>query len=169
MNDLMAVWEFTRMRLAQAIEGLTDTQLNWRMYDGAHSIVEYLYHVAGGELYWAHHLGGWQPADAFEAGVLASLTDSFLNDKPFPLPESACNAADVARALRLSYEQLAPIIKSPTPEQLGKPLRSPMGDAITGREGLIRAAQHAAYHTGQIWLIRMHPEFPRCINRHHGV
>lgn len=161
MNDTAVVWQFTRIRLAQSIDGLIDAQLNWRMYEGAHSIAEYLYHVAGAELYWAHHLGGWQPADAFEAGVLACCTNSFLNEKPFPLSPSLCNPRDVARALSLSYEQLAPIIESPTPEQLAKPLRSPIGDAITGREGLIRVAQHAAYHTRQIWLIRMHPGFPK--------
>ncbi len=160
MSELAAVWRFTRLRLAQAIEGLTDAQLNWRMFTRAHSIVEYLYHVAGGELYWAHHLGDWQPADAFEAGVLACITDSFLNEKPFPMPDAACNAESVARALELAYAQFAPLIESPTAEQLNKPARSPIGDAITGREGLIRAAQHAGYHTGQIWLMRMHPEFP---------
>ncbi len=161
MNEFALVWNFTRVRLAQAIEGLTDAQLNWRMYEGAHSIAEYLYHVAGAELYWAHHLGGWQPTNAFEAGVLMCCTDSFLNEKSFPLAPSQCNVSDVARALSLSYEALAPIIESPTPEQLAKSLRSPIGDAIIGHEGLIRVAQHAAYHTGQIWLMRMHPEFPK--------
>jgi peptide chain release factor 1 len=117
---------------------LSDAQLNWRLFDGAHSIAEYLYHVAGVELYWAHHLGGWQPADDFEAGVLQCTCDSFLNEKPFPLPQTRCNATDAERALRLAYEQLAPIIESPTPEQLAKPVRSPIGDPIDGREGLIR-------------------------------
>ena len=102
----------------------------------------------------------FQPCDEFEAGVLQCTRDSFLNEKPFPLSQAHCTAADVERALQLAYEQLAPIIESPTPEQLAKPVRSPIGDPIDGREGLIRAAQHAAYHTGQIWLMRMHPQFP---------
>lgn len=160
MSELATVWRFTRRRLAQAIEGLTDAQLTWRMSDGAHSIAEYLYHVAGVELYWAHHLRGWQPADDFEAGVLQCTCDSFLNAQPFPLSQAQCNAADVERALQLAYAQLAPLIESPTPEQLAKPVRSPIGDPIDGREGLIRAAQHAAYHTGQVRLMRMHPKFP---------
>lgn len=161
MSDLASVWRFTRIRLAQAIEGLTDAQLSWRLFEGAHSIAEYLYHVAGVELYWAHHLASWQPADAFEAGVLACTCDSFLNEKPFPLSQSLCNTADVKRALELASERFAPLIESPTPEQLAKPVRSPIGDPIDGREGLVRAAQHAAYHTGQIWLMRMHPNFPK--------
>jgi hypothetical protein len=160
MSEIATVWQFTRRRLAQAIEGLSDAQLNWRLFDGAHSIAEYLYHVVGVELYWAHHLGGWQPADDFEAGVLQCTCDSFLNEKPFPLPQTRCNAADVGRALQIAYNALLPIIESPTPEQLAKPVRSPIGDPIDGREGLIRVAQHAAYHTGQIWLTRMHPQFP---------
>jgi uncharacterized damage-inducible protein DinB len=160
MSELLAIWRFTRTRLAQAIEELTDAQLNWRIFEGAHSIAEYLYHVAGVELYWAHYLGAWQPNDEFEAGVLACTCDSFLNERPFPLSQSLCNAADVKRALVLAYERFAPLIESPTPEQLAKPVRSPIGDPITGREGLIRVAQHAAYHTGQIWLMRMHPAFP---------
>lgn len=160
MSELAAIWHFTRARLAQAIEGLTEVQLNWRLFESAHSIAEYLYHVAGAELYWAHHLGDWRPANEFEAGVLACATDSFLNAKPFPLPQSVCTMREVARALNLSQAQLTPIIESPTPEQLAKPVRSPIGDPITGHEGLIRVAQHAAYHTGQICLMRMHPAFP---------
>jgi hypothetical protein len=77
-------------------------------------------------------LGGWQPATDFEAGVLQCACDSFLNDKPFPLPQAYCNAADVERALQLAYELFAPIIESPTPEQLAKPVRSPIGDPIDG-------------------------------------
>jgi len=161
MHDLLTIWQFTRTRLAQAIAGLNEAQLNWRLFEGAHSIAEYLYHVAGAELYWAHHLGRWQPADEFEAGVLACATDSFLNEKPFPLPQSVCTLYDVERALNLSRAHLSPILESPTPEQLAKPVRSPIGDPVTGREGLIRVAQHAAYHTGQIWLMRMHPAFPQ--------
>jgi uncharacterized damage-inducible protein DinB len=162
MSEVATIWHFTRRRLAQAIEGLSNAQLNWRLFEGAHSIAEYLYHVAGVELYWAHHLGSWQPADDFEAGVLLQCTcDSFLNEKPFPLPQSR---AATQRMLDARYNwhtnDSAPIIESPTPEQLAKPVRSPIGDPIDGREGLIRVAQHAAYHTGQIWLIRMYPQFP---------
>jgi uncharacterized damage-inducible protein DinB len=80
MSEIATVWQFTRRRLAQAIEGLSDAQLNWRLFDGAHSIAEYLYHVAGVELYWAHHLGGWQPADDFEAGVL-QCTLRFVSER----------------------------------------------------------------------------------------
>jgi len=161
MSEIAAIWHFTRRRLAQAIEELTDAQLGWRIYDGAHSIAEYLYHVAGVELYWAHHLGDWRPADDFEAGVLQCTCDSFLNEKPFPLPQAYCNAAAIERALQMAHDALAPIIESPTPEALTRPVRSPIGDPIDGREGLMRVAQHAAYHTGQIWLIRMHPHFPK--------
>ncbi|MFQ3611816.1 MAG: DinB family protein [Fimbriimonadales bacterium] len=160
MEALAELWRFTRLRLDQAIADLDDTGLNWRLFEGAHSIAEYLYHVAGVELYWAHHLGGYTPSDEWEWGVLRCATDSFLREAPFPLPPSACTVEQVRRALERSAELFRPLIEHSTPEQLAQPVTSPIGDPITGREGLIRAAQHASYHTGQIWLMRMHPQFP---------
>ncbi len=161
MWEIAEVWHFTRKRLAQAIEGLTDAQLNWRMFEGAHSIAEYLYHVAGVELYWAHHLGGYQPQSEFEQCLLRGATDSFLKEAPFPLPATACSAGQIHQTLTHTFALIRPIIEHPTPEQLTKPVVSPIGDPIDGREGLIRLAQHASYHTGQIWLMRMHPQFPK--------
>ncbi len=160
MWDVASVWYFTRLRLDQAIADLDDAGMNWRLFEGAHSIAEYLYHVAGVELYWAHHLAGYEPKDAFEEGVLRCATDSFLRDAPFPLPQSVCTAERVRQTLQFTADLFRPLIESPTPQQMEMPVTSPIGDPITGREGLIRASQHAGYHTGQIWLIRMHPDFP---------
>ena len=160
MEAIAELWRFTRLRLDQAIADLDDRALNWRLFDGAHSIAEYLYHVAGVELYWAHHLGGYMPQDEFEQGVLRCATDSFLREAPFPLLPSACTVEQVRRTLARSGELFRPLVEAPTAEQLAMPVTSPIGDPITGREGLLRAAQHASYHTGQIWLMRMHPEFP---------
>lgn len=155
MWEIAEVWHFTRKRLAQAIEGLDDTQLNFRLFPNAHSIAEYLYHVAGGELYWVHHLGGRPVEDDFESRLLRCITDSFLNELPFPLPQNACTREQVLQALEVTFQLLRPLIENPTPEILKKRVVSPIGDSIDGREALIRIAQHASYHTGQIWLIRM--------------
>lgn len=161
MGDLARVWHFTRIRLAQAYEDLNDTQLNWRMFEGAHSIAEYLYHVAGVELYWAHHLGGYTPQNAFESCLLRCATESFLKEAPFPLSQAECTARRVKQTLDFTFALIRPIVEQPTEDILTKPVISPIGDPIDGREGLVRMAQHAGYHTGQIWLMRMHPEFPR--------
>ncbi|MER3401941.1 MAG: hypothetical protein C4336_08465 [Armatimonadota bacterium] len=55
----------------------------------------------------------------------------------------------------MTYALLRPIIENPTSDVLQKSVISPIGDPIDWREALIRVAQHASYHTGQIWLIRM--------------
>lgn len=155
MWEVAQVWHFTRKRLTQALEGLDDAKLNFRLMPHLHTIAEYLYHVAGVEFYWVHHLGGYAPQNEFEACLLRCATDSFLNTAPFPFPRDACTCEGVQNALQFTFERFRPLIENPSAEMLDKPVVSPIGDPIDGREALIRTAQHASYHTGQIWLIRM--------------
>lgn len=74
---------------------------------------------------------------------------------PFPFPQSACTYEATQHALTRTYALLRPIIDNPTPDVLQKSVISPIGDPIDGHEALIRVAQHASCHTGQIRLIRM--------------
>lgn len=163
MHPFLQVWEFTRFRLDQALDGLNERQLNWRLYPEAHNIFEIVYHIAGCEHYWSARLSGREPAATqFEALLDQAVHDGFLREGvggPFRSPEHLTPGA-LAEALRLTAGRLRPILSDPSPEVLAMPLTSPVGDAVTGEQGLARLVQHAGYHTGQIWLIAMSPHFP---------
>lgn len=162
MNDLAQVWHFTRVRLAQAIEGLTDEQVQWRPYEGAHNIGEMLYHIAGVEWYWAHRMTGSPPEpQSWEVRLDKAACDGFLNDSPCPFQTNELTVEKTTQALQFAFERLKTLIENPTPEQLSMAAISPIGDPVTVHDGLVRVVQHAGYHTGQIWMIRMDPRFPR--------
>jgi uncharacterized damage-inducible protein DinB len=161
VNDLHAVWLFTRQRLGPAHEGLTAQQLLWQPYVSGHCISEYLLHIAGAEHYWASRLTGRDPAATeFEGRLDRAVIDGFLADRPFPFPGYELTRDVVEQALAFTFAEVRAIFENPTQQQLEMALVSPIGDDVTGREGLIRLAQHAAYHTGQIWLLRQDPRFP---------
>src|SRR5262245_35158876 len=62
MQPLRDAWKFTRDRLDQSYQDLTEKQLIWRPHPDAHSIGEILYHVAAAEHYWAARLTDQNPA-----------------------------------------------------------------------------------------------------------
>ena len=161
MRDLADVWLFTRARLRQTLADLTDEQMLWRQHSDGHSIGEYLYHIAGAEHYWASRMSGRHPSGTeFEGKLDGAVLYGFLREGEFPFGEADMTKAKAEAALAFTYERIKPVFEEPRPEQLTMPLISPMGDNVTGREGLIRLAQHAAYHTGQIWVVRLDPRFP---------
>ncbi len=163
MTQYAEVWHFTRARLAQAIDGLSDEQLAWRLYPEGHNICEIVYHIAGCEHYWSARMTDRDPAATqFEALLDQAVHEGFLREGvggPFRDPKQQTLQA-LNDALAFSGERLKPVIEGPTPEQLAMPLLSPIGDKVTGEQGLIRICQHAGYHTGQIWQMSMSPRFP---------
>ena len=162
MNQKAEIWLFTRARLAAAHKDLSDAQLAWRPHESAHSIFEYLYHLAGAEHYWATRLQGLDPrATEYEGLLDAAVKDDFLQEASFPFDSSWFTRDKVEQALAHAYAEFHPVMTEPTPEMLSRQVVSPIGDSIDGAEGLTRIAQHAAYHTGQIWFIRMMPGFPQ--------
>jgi len=161
MTPVGHVWRFTRERLSQALDGLTDAQVAWRPFVGGHCIAEYAYHIAGCELYWAMALGGESEVrDALEGRLLRAVHEGFLREGPTPWDPTDFTLAQMNAALDLSYGRIFAHFESPGPEALERPLVSPIGDLVTGQEGLVRLAQHAGYHTGQINLVQQHPDFP---------
>lgn len=159
--DAGDVWKFTRFRLAQSLEGLNDSQLRFRMHESAHSIYEIGFHIAGAEHYWAVRFDQ-RDSDASELDRKLSLAifDGFLADGSAPFAGDDLSLENLNFVLDYTFGEIAPIFEQDRPEHLAMNLVSPIGDTITGEEGLVRLAQHAAYHTGQIWMIRMHPDFP---------
>lgn len=145
----------------QSFEDLNDTQMEWRQHSAGHTIFELLYHVAGAEHYWASRLKGKSgPTDPFLQLLDRAVFEGFLRDGPTEFGPEYRTKAKIVETLCFTYTELEPILRTPNVEQRQMPLTSPIGDAVTGEIGMIRVAQHAAYHTGQIWTIRMDPRFP---------
>lgn len=162
MHALGDVWKFTRFRLTQSIQDLTDEHMRWRPHENCHSIGELIYHIAGCEHYWAVRINAVDPAsDEYQTKLDSAARDGFLREAPSPFSEPEMTRELIDQALEYTYNEIAPIYQDPTQEQLQRPMISPIGDDVNGYEGLVRLAQHAGYHTGQIWIYRMDPRFPK--------
>jgi uncharacterized damage-inducible protein DinB len=161
MSELGDVWRFTRTRLDDAIRGLTPRQLAWKAHERAHSIAEIVYHVAACEHYWAARLAKIEPIeDDFDRRLEQAVHAGFLRDGDSPFGEVDATPEALSRVLERTAAEIGPLYDLPTPDQLSMPLTSPIGDPVTGKDGLTRLAQHAGYHTGQIWMLRSDPRFP---------
>src|SRR5688500_1030258 len=126
MNDLAAVWLFTRERLGAAHEGLTAQQLLWQPYVSGHCISEYLLHVAGAEHYWASRLAGRDPAATeFEGKLDRAVIDGFLADRRFPFPGYELTRDVVEQALAFTFAEMRAVFENPTKQQLEMALVSP--------------------------------------------
>lgn len=162
MNALHDVWEFTRQRLDQSLDGLSLAQLEWRPYEESHPTFDLVYHICGAEHYWASRLGGTDPAEnEYAARLDKAVHDGFLREgtAPFGAPEFR-SIAELRKAMDYTAAEVRALHKNLSQDVLDMPLLSPIGDPVTGYQGLIRLAQHAGYHTGQIWIYRMDPRFP---------
>lgn len=155
---------FTRERLAGAWEDLEEEQLHWVPWSGAHSIAKILAHVAGAEHYLGSRILGIEPASNEEDARLdRAVVASFIEeDEPFPYTEDELTPDFLKSLLERSGAVARRAVSNPTEEQLLRQFRAPLGNLITGRQALWRMAQHAGYHTGQVWTYRQHPDFPSC-------
>ncbi len=158
--DIGDVWKFTRLRLAPTWEDLSELELGWRPSHRNHSIAEILMHIAGAEYYWACRFGIENQHSGFEDKLERSVKEGFLIDAKFPFEEDELNKEFIFEVLEFSRKCIEPFVLNPTEENLKIEMISPIGDKVTGKEGLIRLCQHAGYHAGQIWLMRMLPNFP---------
>jgi uncharacterized damage-inducible protein DinB len=162
MQSLNEIWRFTRERLKPAYQDLSDEQLCWRPHDEAHSIAEIVYHIAGAEHYWATRLSQRDSrATEWEDKLDRAVIEGFLKEAPCPFEPHEMTKELLDQALEFTGFEVLPLLENPTEKELEMPIVSPIGDQIDGRQGLIRMAQHAAYHTGQIWVYRMDPRFPK--------
>lgn len=159
--DIGEVWLFTRSRLGASWEDLDELELSWRPSHNNHSIAEILVHIAAAEHYWVTRLMGRSTdSDEFQNKLDRAVRQGFLIDGEFPFGEDELNRDLVSKALEFTFREIETVMTNPTTDLLEMKLKSPIGDNVTGKEGLIRLAQHAGYHTGQIWLMRMLPNFP---------
>jgi hypothetical protein len=137
VNDLHAVWLFTRQRLAPAHEGLSAQQLLWQPYVSGHCISEYLLHIAGAEHYWASRLTGRDPAATeFEGRLDRAVIDGFLADRPFPFPGYELTRDVVEQALAFTFAEVRGIFENPTQHQLQMDAREPYRRRCNGPGGV---------------------------------
>lgn len=156
MNDLASVWHFTRVRLDSVLADLSDEEMAARPMTGCHSIFDIVYHVCGAEHYWASRMGGRPLPDPDLTALLErAIFDDFLREGTAPFGGEWLTRLRLEAVMAETFAMIRPIFEEPTPEKLEMRLTSPIGDPVTGREGLTRLAQHAGYHAGQIQLIRI--------------
>jgi hypothetical protein len=159
MSPYGEIWEFTRGRLKQAYEDLSDGQLRWRPFPGGHNIGEMLYHCAGVEVWFSVRMlpiGRTPELDRLAECARAT----YITEDPFPFSDGDVTLAAVDQALDLSAKLVRPLVEAPTPEHLTMPVETVIGPVVEGVGCLWRIAQHAAYHTGQMWTYRQDPRFP---------
>ena len=163
MRSFYDIWQFTRDRLKPAYEDLTEEQLTWRPHAQAHNIGELLYHMAGAEHFWAARLSERDPrATEWEAKLDRAVREGFLIEgTSSPFTDEDMKLSLIEQALEFSGLSLRPILENPTEKELEMKLISPLGPEVTGYGGLLRIVQHAGYHTGQIWIYRFDPRFPK--------
>jgi hypothetical protein len=159
MSDFAAAWELSRARFVQALDGLSDAQLNWRLHPGTLTLAESAMHVAGVEVSFAAQLLELK-LDGELARLRMAATDGVVNDLPFPYAADEMTAPKVATALETAREVVEPVIRAPGEAVLARQILSALGPVIDGRGALARLAFHAGYHQGQAHLIKTAPGFP---------
>jgi hypothetical protein len=50
--------------------------------------------------------------------------------------------------------EIEPVLRGPSERRPAMAPTSPIGDSVTGMEGLRRLARRSRHHGGQVWLIR---------------
>ena len=148
-----------RGRFDDAVSGLSQEQLNWRMHPGSLTLGEMAVHVAGVEVSFVSQLRG-DELDADAQRLKAAATDGVLNEKPFPFSEEELTPDFVALALARAKAFAEPVIESPTDEIRARQIVSALGPVIDGTGALARLAYHPGYHQGQAHMIRSAPDFP---------
>jgi hypothetical protein len=160
MSDFAASWSLSRKRFEDALDGLSQKQLNWRLHPGTLTLGEMAIHVAGVEVSFVSQLLE-RPLDAFSQKLKSAATDGVVNDLPFPFKKSEIEPKTVLKALDLGRGMIEPVINSPTDQLREKQIKSALGPMIDGNGALARLAFHSGYHQGQAHLIKTAPRFPK--------
>ncbi len=160
MSQFAISWRLCRGRFLSEVQGLSQEQLNWRIYPGALTIGEMALHVAGVELSFISQLTGLQLTDQ-QARLKATATEGVVNENPFPFSPAEITPELVVKSLAESESLTEPLIDAPSDEILNKEIVSALGPVITGEGALARFAFHPGYHQGQAYQIKQAPGFPR--------
>jgi hypothetical protein len=159
VSDFAATWRLVRGRFDEAVSGLSQEQLNWRMHPDSLTLGEMAVHVAGVEVSFISQLRDDQ-LDAEAQRIKAAATDGVINEKPFPFSSAEITPEFVSAALTRGRSMAEPVISNPTDAIRAKQIVSALGPVIDGTGALARLAYHPGYHQGQAHLIRTAPGFP---------
>ncbi len=145
--------------MMQAIDDLTNEQLAWRPDDKALSIFEMFMHVAGGDVFLLLRLAGKEPND-YEKRLELCARDKVINDNPFPFTVNDVSMDTLVNALDHTYAIAFSMMQN-CDQWEGKSAETPLGPVAEAAGIFARVTQHPAYHTGQAWLYRNSPRFPK--------
>ncbi len=159
MSDFLIGWQLSRKRFDDEILGLNQAQLTWRLYPQGLSIGEMALHLAGVELSFTSQLAGMELGED-QVRLKRCATEGVVNDLPFPYSADEITPEFVRSSLAATAALVEPMISSPASEMRLKELVSALGPVITGEGAFARLAFHPAYHHGQAYQMKMHPEFP---------
>ena len=159
MHDLLDAYKLSRGRFEDAVAGLSQSQLNWRIQPGALTIGESAMHVAGAEVNFISQLLETE-LDEYGTRLKRAATEGIVEDVPFPFAADEITPDAVAKALTFGRTMAEPIIASPSEAVRAKVIKSVLGPMIDGTGALARLAFHAGYHQGQAYLISSAPGFP---------
>jgi hypothetical protein len=159
MTDFASIYKISHGRMLQSIEGLSTEQLVWKPHPDANSIFQMLMHVAGGEMFFAKRLQDRELSE-HEARIEACARDRVINDNPFPFRDEEASPELLLETLRASNAMVQPMMDDPEPWR-EKQIETPLGPVDYAQGIFARIAQHPAYHTGQVWVYRFDPRFPK--------
>lgn len=159
MSDFAASWSLSRKRLTDEIAGLSQAQLNWRIYPNSLSIGEMVLHVAGVEVSFGSQLAG-TALDDTGARLKRAATEGVVDASPFPYGESEITPDLVHASLEYSRNIWEPLITVASSDIRQKEIKSALGPMISGEGAFARLGFHSAYHQGQAYLIKTAPGFP---------
>jgi hypothetical protein len=159
MSDFAATWELIRGRFDDALSGLSQEQLNWRLHPETLTLGEMAIHLAGVEISFISQLLG-APLDDWDTRIRAASTDGVVNSEPFPFAPDEITPDLVQAALTRSRAMVQPVINNLTEEVRQKQIKSALGPIIDGTGAFARLAYHPGYHQGQAHLIKTAPGFP---------
>jgi hypothetical protein len=159
MSDFAIAWTLSRGRFVEALEGLSQEQLNWRMHPGTLTLSEMALHVAGVEVSFIAQLTGCD-LDADLQHLRLAATEGVVNEMPFPYPAEQMTPERVLDLMAKARELVQPVIESPNQEIRGRQIKSALGPMIDGNGAMARLAFHPGYHQGQAHFIKTAPGFP---------
>lgn len=159
MSDFAKSWNLSRGRFVEAVSGLNQEQLNWRLHPGTLTIGEMVLHVVGVETWFISQIVG-RTIEGEEARLVKAAVDGVVNDLPFPYSPDEITPEAIAKAFAHSKALVEPHMDNPSAEFLAKELKSALGPMITGEGALARMAFHPGYHHGQAYLMITAPGFP---------